>query len=479
MKRSFRIAYCVLFFVLICLPSALMPFLRNDAGLEKRDPVPFPPFVSDGHLNQDFSDGFEAWMNDRLPLRAVLLTASNTIRGELLREQSANVIVGRDGWLFFASEAPDYLGTNVLSDEQLRTAAVSLSLMREKTEASGGRFLFAPVPNKSSVCSDRMPSFYRKADESNLTRLLALLPEYGVPYADLQAVLSEAGGTAVYHRRDSHWNYRGALIGANAILDALGREHDAHEGASFSEERIWRGDLDKLLLPAGGVMDLQTVWDVRHDDFRFTEPKGVKDTQEQLRVFMSDLELHDASFSVKNLERKDGSRLFMARDSFGRALLPWMIDAYEEAVFRRTDVPEIETLAEGTDVILEIAERNISRLTRKAPFMYAPERDGINRTGLRAGNDLGVRREDSGFVRLYGAFPEGAETEDGRVFLLFEQDGKSRIFEAFPVRDASLSEEAGEYGFTAFFPREGVLSGTYQLTVIFGATAYPCGPVGF
>lgn len=77
-------------------------------------------------------------ISDHLPLRALLLTAANTIRGELLHGQTANVIDGRDGWLFFADEAKDYMGTNALTDEQLRAMAVTLRLIQERTEQGGG-----------------------------------------------------------------------------------------------------------------------------------------------------------------------------------------------------------------------------------------------------------------------------------------------------------------------------------------------------
>ena len=70
MKKIFQILYILLFFILLCLPMLLMPFLRNDASLEKRNLTELPAYVEDGRLNLGFSDQFEAWLNDRLPLRA-------------------------------------------------------------------------------------------------------------------------------------------------------------------------------------------------------------------------------------------------------------------------------------------------------------------------------------------------------------------------------------------------------------------------
>lgn len=480
MKKAFKIVYVVLFFLLLCLPAALYPFYKNNSSLEKRALTEFPEYLSDGTPNQQFSDQFEAWVSDHLPLSAQLLTAANTLRGELLHGQTANVIDGRDGWLFFAAEAADYMDTNALTDDQLRAMAVTLSLMQERTEAGGGRFTFVAIPNKSSVYQEYMPAWYRRGSKSNLTRLQAVLPDYGVTFTDMLSVLTAHRDEGVYHRRDSHWNYRGALYGADAILTSLGREHTIDPDASYTVESTWRGDLDKLLLPAGGVMDEQIIFDVTHADFRFTYPQGVKNTKEQLGIFMSDKEERDELFSTKNKELSDGSRLLMARDSFGRALLPWMIDSYETATFRRQDHPDLSSLAEDTDVVYEIAERNLSRVIESAPFLYAPLRENPGTGYNKQGEPLSAVCDAAGYgFHLYGQLPEDAELGDGRVYLLLEQGETQLCLEAFPILEKKLLAAEGTKGFSAYLSKDLGLVGSYTLTILAGETAWPCGTVVF
>ena len=86
------------------LAVLLMPFFKNDASLEKRQLAKLPAYLENGHLNLNFSDQFESFVNDNLPLRASLLTASNQLKGELLHAQTSNVIVGEQGWLFYNYE---------------------------------------------------------------------------------------------------------------------------------------------------------------------------------------------------------------------------------------------------------------------------------------------------------------------------------------------------------------------------------------
>ena len=479
MKKSLKLLYISLFFLFLWLPLLLMPFWRNDSALEKRAPAPFPALITEEGVNLQFSDQYENWLNGALPLRSRLLTVSNALRGELLGQETANVAVGRDGWLFYASELPDALGLEPMDEAQLRSIAVTLSLLQERTEAGGGRFTFAPVPNKSSVYPEELPGRYRSVPVHDLDRLQALLPEYGVNCTDLLSVLGGAKEQGVYHRRDSHWNNRGALLGANAILDSLSRPHEDHADAPFTEEEGWRGDLDKLLLPAGGVPDRQIVYDVEYRPFVFTQPRGVEDTAAQLASFMSDREERDMLFSTENLELRDGSSLYMARDSFGRALLPWMIDSYETTVFRRTDAPDLRTLALGTDVVFEIVERNLPRLLEKAPLVYAPERHGLSAAGCPLGEELAVRLEEGAALRVCGGFPAGAEAGDGRVYLLLEGESRSLCLEAFPVYEQSLPGEGPGRGFSACLSPELALTGSFRLTVLSGGIAYPCGELHF
>ena len=129
MKKAFKIVYVVLFVAALCLPMLLSPFFKNDASLEKRALAKFPAYVSEGRLNLNFSDEFESWVSDHLPLRAQLLSASNVLKGELLHTQTSNVIDGKDGWLLFNSESADFLNSNALTDRQIRSIAVTLSLI--------------------------------------------------------------------------------------------------------------------------------------------------------------------------------------------------------------------------------------------------------------------------------------------------------------------------------------------------------------
>lgn len=477
MKKGFKIAYAVLFFAICAAPTALMPFMGSSAEIEKKELTEMPAFVDENGINVNFSTQFESWFNDRLPMRPELLSAANLIKGGMLNTSSSNVI-SSSGWLFYDDEKKDFMNTNAMTDSQITAAAVTLSLLEEKVTGDGGRFTFVPAPNKSSVYPEHMPVCYMKADENNLTRLTAKLSELGVNYTDLLKVLTGNKNTAngIYHARDSHWNNLGAMIGYNEIMNSLGRPHNAYENASYSYSQVWRADLDKLLYPAGGFMDWQYEFDITYSDFMFTKPTGVRDTAAQLAIFMSDKEENDINISTRNINKPANKSLYMVRDSFGRALLPFMIDNYTTADFVRTNRPELTGSFADKDFVYEIVERNLKNVISTAPYMFAPERTGFSADGLASGGSAEAVFSDVGYAyRLYGKLPEDAAAGDGRVYVIFDNGDEKRTFEAFPIFEKELLKEDGTNGFSAFIDKKAGLYGSCALTIVTGGRTYSAG----
>ena len=150
-----------------------------------------------------------------------------------------------------------------------------------------------------------------------------------------------------------------------------------------------------------------------------------------------------------------------------------MIGCYQTAAFKRTDCPDLAHLEPGTDVVYEIAQRNLARVIATAPFMYAPAREGITAEGLPRGGSVSVNSEAAGYgARIYGAFPETAELGSGRVYLLLTANGETKAFEAFPIHETKLLEEEGLYGYSAILSPELGLSGEYEVTVVAGEQAW-------
>ena len=471
MKKGFKIAYSILFFACLSAPLCLMPFIKPDKDIEKRELAKAPSLIEDGSINTQFSEGAEAWYNDRLPFRSKLLEGASVIKAEVFKAPSGNVIPGKDGWLFYESTAKDYMDTNALSDRKLKSTAVILSLIEENVKAGGGRFLFVPMPNKSSVYPEYMPAWYTKADENNYDRLVRLLDETGVSCLDMKSVLvSLKDQGQLYHKKDTHWNYLGALLGYNVIMDKLGKEHKTYSGAPYTVTNDWNGDLDKLLYPDSYGVDEQYRFDIEYDDFKFTMPPTAKDTQASLENFMSDKEQGDNRIKTQKTARSDSGSLYMIRDSFGRALLPFMIDNYDTALFERRTTPNMKLMPEGGDLIFEVVERNLGNISSSCPVMAAPLREITDFSGdYAADGNAAYSKEESDGIRVYGTVDENFLSEDMRIYIRLDGE-ESFTFEAFPIYESELlgrkDNDGDSCGFSALIAKGSIPEGEYSLSII-------------
>ena len=473
--KKIKILYILLVLIICFLPLILMPFFKNNAELEKRELTELPAYYKDGKFNINFSTEFESWFNDRLPLRAYLLSASNFIKSEILKAPSSNVLVGSDGWLYYETEKADYINSNALTDDQVNSVAVTLSLIEENIYQKSGDFTFVAMPNKASVYEEHMPSSLRKSEENNLTRINAALDKYDVTHVDMLKVMRDNKDKGIYHVRDSHWNYQGALIGYNAIMDSLGKEHKTYEDATYKVEKTWRADLDKLLYPVGGFMDDQYIYDIEYSNFRFEGARGGnQDPKAQLENYMSDKEQGDDNIKSINSSVKDGKKLFMARDSFARAILPYFIDNYAQANFKRTDNPDINSIAENTDFVYEIVERNLHRVIATAPFMFAPVREDLDLSNVTPSGDVfkSCSKNEGYAYRIYGEFDEFTDMKDSRIYVELKNENDTIIYEAFPIHEDKLLETNGTKGYSMFVDAKLLAKGDYQVRIIVGDKSY-------
>ena len=202
----------------------------------------------DGSLNGEFLSQAAEWVNDRFFLRNELIGLDRRLTASVLDTSGqSSVILGSDGWLYFAPTLPDYTGTEGMTDRELRSAAHNLSLMARYCAENGKQFLFAIAPNKNALYSANMPSFGVKAEVTDAEKLHSLLDEEGVAYADLFAAF-EARDEVLYFAHDSHWNSKGAALGADTINAAFGRE-SSYFTADFTATQPHEGDLFAMLYP--------------------------------------------------------------------------------------------------------------------------------------------------------------------------------------------------------------------------------------
>lgn len=310
---------------------------------------------ADGSLNRNFLSDVTDYVAQNFAFRSRLVTLWSKLHAVFLRTSTdADVVLGSDGWLYYAPTLADYTGT-AMSDEELLTVAANLLAMQEYAHENGVEFYFTVAPNKNSLYPHYMPADVTGGHEnSNIAKLMPLMEEYGINYIDLYSVLSTEAG--LYYRTDTHWNAIGAAAAADEICRYMGIEAD-FSSRGFIEDGGHRGDLYEMLYPAGG--GAETAYNI-YGGFSFTA--------------MNNANNGDAMRILTENAGQTGS-LLCYRDSFGNALYPYLAEVFGNAVFLRASEYDLSQLGDGeyTVILIEIVERNLPQLAQEGIYTGVSE----------------------------------------------------------------------------------------------------------
>ncbi len=449
MKKS-KLVYCILFLAICLFPSLGMLVTDPETSSENRRLSEFPSIrTEEGKWNTQWLSLAGDYFQEHFGFRNELVTANAVLHGKVLGTSTAEgVIQGTNGWLYYKDSLDDYLGQELLSDRSLFNIAHTLHMIQEALQEKDVQFLFTIAPNKNSLYGENMPYYdqLKVSDETNRERLTAVLEKEQVAYVDLYQAFKERE-EVLYHARDSHWNNKGAALAADAILTALGKEHDSYETESYEVRRDFEGDLDTMLYPLAVTMDDEIYYD---KETTYTVEGEMQST-------------FDPRITTTNPEKK-GS-LVMYRDSFGNTLFPYLADAYQNAYFSRGIPYQLSDVdAKNADtVIIERAERFLPEMSQFPPVLNGKEiiLEGTENVLVTDGaSDVKIKSQGMN-VQITGRIKEGYVDTDSRIYVRVN----GRVYEAFPM---GIQEEdrLDDNGFCLYLPSELLVADEEQIEIL-------------
>ena len=359
MKKPIKQIFCILL-LLMCLPPLAVFVIAGPSASGANERLAAKPRLTvGGSLNFDVLSDTADYFDSHFGLRQELITANAAADAAIFRESATpEVLLGTDGWLYYADTLADYIGADPMTERQLWCAARNLALMQEYAQSQGADFLFVCAPNKNTLYPAHMPARYVRAGESSdLDRLEALLDAQGVAFCDVRQTLLGAGETA-YYRTDSHWNGYGSALACDVILSALGRDSALAE-EDFSPQPHG-GDLYQMLYPASKKQE-----------------QGLSLARQ--RAFQYVGAVHSADDQLIRTESGGSGALLAFRDSFGNALHEDLAEAFASAVFSRSMPYDLSLMqdAQPDTVLVQLVERNLRWLSTRPPLLPAPEREAL------------------------------------------------------------------------------------------------------
>jgi len=322
--------FAAAFFAVICGAWVLWLLLgrfTDNENYENRKLAEAPQWTAE--TAEQFPRDFEAFFNDRLPFRNQLITLNGAVDYYVFG-RSANdcVAVGKDGWLFYADSSDGnpiacYQGTNLLSEEELKSLAENCLRQRDRLAARGCEFVIFIAPNKERIYSEYMPDVYGPpAEMYQALQIVNYLRENTdlrvvYPYDELMAAKAETD-PPIYYKVDTHWNFIGGYVGARAMLKELGIELPALSSPDLKITRdgFRAGDLARDMGLSEQLRERDPEY--RVEGYSAREAEQVEET--------------DASYYYR-AENADSRRLFVVWDSFARSMMPTLASQFKESCF--------------------------------------------------------------------------------------------------------------------------------------------------
>ncbi len=342
-----RLVFCVVFFLLLSVFSLGMLIPGASSAVEGAE---MPALMTDGCISDSFGDDFETWFSKRFAFRGKVVDAFSSLKETVFRTGNDQVIVGENGFLFFADTLDSFTRQSMLTEEELAAIGDALSALNDYVSAHGARLLFVAAPNKNTIYPEYMPKRYGQLSEiSDLDRLYDYLSENtDVEYLDLRPVLTDAkaSGTLLYHKRDSHWNGLGAHVAYEAVTEKLQLQTPDFSQFALVQTDTFEGDLDRLLYPGSVRYDDNTTYAL-DGQFIYTSAFGTS----------MDMEITTRSAGK-------AGKLLMFRDSFASAWIQDLAVTFSDCRFERALPYRLDQLeAAAYDVVIvEIVERNLRSL---------------------------------------------------------------------------------------------------------------------
>lgn len=445
MKMKYKL-YIVIFMVMCILPFAGMAVAKTETTTENRTMAAFPSFMEEGKWNVNYLQDLGAYFEDHYAFRNLLVSVDSQIQAKLFKTSNMDtVIVGKNDWLYYTASLDNYLGQNLMSDQEVYNAAYNLSIVQEYVQSRGAKFLVAVPPNKNSLYGENMPYYDQSkvSSERNYTNIIKALKSNKVAYTDLYQLFSNKKET-LYLKRDSHWNEKGSLLAYNALLTDLNKEHELYETVPVLRTKTEIGDLNKMIYP----MWSQPEWNY---DYQYKKNYA----------YTSDTKSVEDAYIMTTNKKAQGS-LLMFRDSFGNTLLPWMAQSYEKAVFSKEMPYPLEKYmqeSKADTVIIEKVERNLKDFITDPPMLIPSETKlsgEAKQVETKTTVHVGVSEADTAYTEVSGKLDSKYVTPGMKVYAAVGEDSDQHIYQAYLVNANSSADSLDTTEYRLYLPQETV-----------------------
>ncbi|SFP56494.1 DHHW protein [Oscillibacter sp. PC13] len=297
---------------------------REKSDVENRSLQQRPEFSWAALTDGSYTADVEAYFADQFPLRDGWTGLKARVEQLLGKREFHGVYLCGDT-LISKVETPD----ETLVEK-------NLSYVRRLAEKTEIPVTLGFIPSAAEIWKDKLPAGAESWDQSAFLEQAAGV---GVPMVDLKTTMEAHAGEKIFYRTDHHWTSLGAFYGANAVLDALGRE--SLNQADFAPEAVSDAFCGTLYSTSGIHWlppDTMEFWaeeaglSVTSWRSGSPEPSALYD-----RTYLAEKDKYSAFLGgnqplcvIRNENLPGGGRVLLVRDSYADSLAPLLAQRFEE-----------------------------------------------------------------------------------------------------------------------------------------------------
>ena len=235
---------------------------------EDRIGLKIPRLYAQALFDNRYYKAFDHYYNDSFSLRSPLVYAKRWTDYNIFRmTDSTAVHVGNEGWLYSRRSIDDFRKEACGHEDDAAQLALKLYALEKIIEASGRRFFFLVVPNKSTI----YPEFVRFVPQTGacnrsrydlLKNAITALPLKN--FVSIDKLLKEAKSSQalLYDKTGAYWNAMGAMVAAEEIQRQIAE--DPQEEAVLEYTPVAGANPDDLKRRLMGFKSTSVDKPVRH-----------------------------------------------------------------------------------------------------------------------------------------------------------------------------------------------------------------------
>ncbi len=237
MDRVYNKIFILVFILALAVPFALAHREEGRVSdMENRTLAGLPHLRDEeGKWNIGYPGDFDAWINDNIRFRGVLVKLNSSLQYRLFgRVMKESMREGKEGHLYYVDEAKvrEYQHLNLLSEDELDRYTKSMKGLKDYLEERGISFYYMQCYEKDAVYPEYFVDGVNQFGEISRARQIvnALEQEAGIVVAPVyEELLSHKGEELLYFKVSdpAHWNEYGAHLGYEALMRTVQEDYPA------------------------------------------------------------------------------------------------------------------------------------------------------------------------------------------------------------------------------------------------------------